>query len=126
MLTLAAAMVAVAGFAGSARADVAPGDKITEANIDKVKGLISPGMEWCIKRGLPITISETKRIEWPKAYKEATEKYSGQVKLSGDGLSVQNYVAGQPFPNLEPNDPQLALKIMSNYENGFVNGISSS
>jgi hypothetical protein len=126
MLTLAAAMVAVAGFAGSARADVAPGDKITEANIDKVKGLISPGMEWCIKRGLPITISETKRIEWPKAYKEATEKYSGQVKLSGDGLSVQNYVAGQPFPNLEPNDPQLAQKIMWNYEYGFVNGIDDT
>src|SRR5258707_754929 len=74
------------------RADVAPGDKITDQNIDKVKDLISPGMEWCIKHGWPITITETKRIEWPKAYKEATEKYASQAKLTPDGLDVKNYV----------------------------------
>src|SRR5438093_8507827 len=83
------------------RADVAPGDKITSENIDKVKDLISPGMEWVIKHGWPLTITETKRIEFPKAYKEATEKYSGQVKLSPDGLVVLNYVAGLPFPNVD-------------------------
>src|SRR5438067_12808702 len=101
------------------RADVMPGDKITDQNMDKVKDLISPGMEWCIKRGFPMTIVEPKRIEWPKAYKEATEKYSGQVKLAPDGLSVQNFVAGQPFPTLHPNDPQIALKIMWDYEYKF-------
>jgi hypothetical protein len=90
MLALAAGRPAVA--------DVVPGDKITDANIDKVKDLISPGLEWCIKRGFPITIGETKRVEWPRAYKEATEKYGSQVKLSADGRSMQNYVAGQPFP----------------------------
>src|SRR5712664_4996973 len=74
------------------RADVMPGDKITDQNMDKVKDLISPGMEWCIKRGFPMTIVEPKRIEWPKAYKEATEKYAAQVKLAPDGLSVQNFV----------------------------------
>src|SRR5215471_13344327 len=82
------------------RADVAVGDKITDHNIDKVKDLVSPGMEWCIKRGWPITITETKRIEWPKAYKEATEKYASQAKLTPDGLDVKNYVAGMPFPQL--------------------------
>ncbi len=105
---------------GAAQADVSPGDKITDQNIDKVKDLISPGMEWCVKRGWPITISETKRIEWPQAYKEATEKYASQVKLSPDGMDVKNYVAGLPFPNLEPNDPQLALKIMWNYSYNFL------
>jgi hypothetical protein len=109
-----------------AGADVSPGDKIGEANIDKLKGLISPGLEWCIKHGFPITINETKKVEWPKAYKEATEKYSGQVKLSADGLTVQNYVAGQPFPNLDMKDPQLAIKIMWNYEYGFVNGLDDT
>jgi hypothetical protein len=104
---------------GSVRADVAPGDRISDQNIDKVKDLISPGLEWCIRHGFPLTIVETKRIEWPKAYKEATEKYASQVKLSADGLSLQNYVAGQPFPNVDPNDPQIALKIMWNYEYKF-------
>src|SRR5215467_1023486 len=92
---------------GAAVADVVPGDKITDQNIDKVKDLISPGLEWCIKHGFPITITETKRTEWPRPYKEATEKYASQVKLSPDGRSMSNYVAGQPFPNADPKDPQF-------------------
>ena len=111
-----ACAIALVTCAGLARADVVPGDKITEANIDKVKDLISPGLEWCIKRGWPITIGETKRIEWQKAYKDATEKYSGQVKLAADGLTFQNYVAGMPFPALDPKDPQIAVKIMWDFE----------
>jgi len=98
------------------RADVVPGDIITDQNVDRVKELVSPGLEWCIRHGWPITIGETRRIEWLKPYKEATEKYSSQVKLSADGLALQNYVAGQPFPNLDPKDTQIALKIMWNYE----------
>src|SRR5437867_9213871 len=110
-VTLALALICT-----PALADVSPGDKITEQNIDKVKDLISPGMEWVIKHGWPMSIVETKRIEWPKEYKEATEKYSGQVKLTPDGLNVLNYVAGLPFPNIDTKaDPQTALKIMWNW-----------
>src|SRR5437764_1798784 len=116
-----AAALAIGGalLAGGARADVVPGDKITDQNMDKVKDLISPGMEWCIKRGFPMTIVAPRRSEWPRAYKEATEKYSAQVKLAPDGLSVQNFIAGQPFPDLDPKDPQIALKIMWDYEYKF-------
>jgi hypothetical protein len=126
LLALAAAALLSGGIAGVARADVSPGDKINDQNVDKVKDLISPGLEWCIRRGLPITVTESKRVERPRAYKEATEKYAGQVKLSADGLTVDNYVAGQPFPNLDPSDPQLAVKIMWNYEYGFVNGLDDT
>ena len=108
--------VALTLCAGIARADVAAGDKITDQNIDKVKDLIAPGLEWCIKHGWPITIGETKRIEWQKAYKDATEKYSGQVKLAADGLTFSNYVAGMPFPNVDAKDPQVAIKIMWDFE----------
>src|SRR5262245_7301128 len=118
-LTLTFMLLGAAG-ASRVRADVAAGDKISDQNIDKVKDLISPGMEWCIKHGWPINIVETKRIEWPTAYKEATEKYSGQVKIAPDGLTITNYVAGQPFPNLDPKDPQLAIKIMWNYNYQFL------
>jgi hypothetical protein len=127
--TLIAAVI-VASFAivpaGPAAADVQPGDKINAENVDKVKDLISPGLEWCIKRGMPMTIIEPKRVEWPRAYKEATEKYASQVKLSADGLKMENYVAGQPFPNLDPKDPHFALKIMHNYDYGFVNGLDDT
>jgi hypothetical protein len=108
-----AASAAILAFS-PARADVAPGDVIGPADAEKVKDLLSPGMQWCVKRGMPITVVETKKIEWPKLYREATEKYSGQVKL--DGLKLVDYVAGQPFPVIDPNDPQLATKIMWNYE----------
>src|SRR5438046_6148308 len=107
-----AATFALAILHTAVRADVAPGDKITDENIDKVKDLISPGMEWCIKHGWPMTIVETKRIEWPKAYKEATEKYASQVKLTPVGLTVLNYVAGLPFPNVDAKDPQAAMKTL--------------
>src|SRR5438045_4843701 len=120
MVAIAAAM-AVVMSSGAARADVAPGDKITDQNIDKVKDLISPGLEWCIKHGFPMTIGEPKKVEWPRAYKEATEKYGSQVKLSPDGRSMQNYIAGQPFPNIDPKDPQFVLKVMYNYEYGYIN-----
>src|SRR5713226_6444644 len=99
-----------------ARADVKAGDVITAANIDQAKDLISPGLEWCVKHGWPLKIVDPKKIEWPKAYKEATEKYSSQTELAPDGLTMSNFVAGQPFPVLDPNDPQVATKIMWNYE----------
>jgi hypothetical protein len=106
---LVVTIAVVAVVASAAHADVVPGDEITRANADQVKDLVSPGLMWCVKRGLPMTIVETKSVEWPKAYKEATEKYSGQVKLSADGPTVENYVAGQPFPNITPSDPQFAF-----------------
>src|SRR5436309_13770332 len=112
-LTLAGVALLSLGIRGTpARADVVPGDKINEQNMDKLKDLSSPGMEWVIKHGWPITITETKRIEFPQAYKEATEKYSGQVKLTADGLNLVNYVAGLPFPNVDLKDPQVAMKIL--------------
>ena len=85
-----AAIVLAAGLSTHAGADVAPGERITADTVEKVKDLISPGLEWCIKRGFPMTITETRRVEWPQAYKDATEKYSAQVKLRPDGLQLLN------------------------------------
>ena len=100
----------------AAYSDVKPGDVIGVNDADKVKDLISPGLEWCVKHGLPMKIVEPRTIEWPAAYKEATEKYSGQVKLAKDGLTLEGYVAGLPFTKIDPSDPVVALKIMWNFE----------
>jgi hypothetical protein len=97
-------------------ADVKPGDTINKANADQVKDLVSPGVLWCVKRGLPMKIVDYKKIEMPKAYLDATEKYSAQVKIAADGLNIEGYVAGMPFPKIDANDPQVATKIMWNYE----------
>jgi hypothetical protein len=118
--SLASAILSALLVGAPAWADVSPGTKIGPDNVAAAKDLLSPGMEWCVKRGWPITVSETKKIEWPRAYKEATEKYAAQVKLTPDGLDVKNYVAGLPFPNLEASDPQLAYKIMWNYSYNYL------
>jgi hypothetical protein len=100
----------------AARADVKPGDRIEVANAAQVKELVSPGVLWCVEHGMPMTIGETKPIALPRAYREATEKYSGQVKLSDDGRRIEGWVAGMPFPNVDANDPLAATKIMWNFD----------
>jgi len=113
---LVMAFVATATAVANAQADVAPGTVINKENADTVKDLVSPGVMWCLQRGMTIKVAPYKKIEWDKAYKEATEKYAGQVKLSADGRQLEGHVAGMPFPTIDPNDPQVALKIMFNYE----------
>ena len=114
-VSLAVLFAAAAMVAPPAGADVQPGDFITKANVDKVKGLISPGVHWVVEHGMTMKIVPYKKVEWDKAYREATEKYSGQVKLAADGRSVIGHVAGCPFPKIDPNDPQIALKLMWNF-----------
>ncbi len=113
---LLAALVVVTALAPApARADVQPGDVINIANADKVKDLVSPAMYWCVQHGFPMRIVPTQKVNLRKAFVEATEKYSGQVKMSADGLRLQNYVAGRPFPHIETSDPMVAMKIMQNF-----------
>jgi hypothetical protein len=95
------------------------GDVVSEKNMDKYKALLSPGLEWTLHYGLRMKIIAPRHIAMLKAYREATEKYSGQVKLSPDGARVLNWTAGQPFPVIDPNDPQVAYKIMWNFSYGF-------
>jgi hypothetical protein len=97
-------------------ADVSPGDTITKDNFAKAEELLPPFVRWLVTQGMPIPVIETKKVHWPKAYKEATEKYAGQVKLSADGKDMFNYVAGCPFPNVDINDPLAGFKLMWNHE----------
>ena len=103
-------------IASDVRADVQPGDVITKANVDKVKDLVSPGVEWCVQHGMTMKVKAPREVLLPRKYVEATEKFAGQVKLTQNGLKIENYVAGMPFPNVDTNDPQAAVKIMWNYE----------
>src|SRR5579862_4565979 len=94
--------------------EVKPGDFISADNASKVKELLSPGVYWRVQHGMTMRIVPTERIDWPPPYKEATEKYSAQVRLSSDHRSLVGYVAGQPFPLIEANDRDAGVKIMWN------------
>ena len=63
---------------------------------------------------MSMQIVPAERCDWPPPYKDATEKYSAQVRLTDDHRSLIGYVAGQPFPLLDPNDPTVATKIIWN------------
>ena len=112
MLTL----VALGYLATEARAQetIKPGTKITPQNAELVKDRVSPGVYWRVRNGMLMTIVPTGQIDWPPPYREATEKYSGQVRLAPNHTSLQGYVAGQPFPLIDPNDPDAAVKIIWN------------
>src|SRR5262252_717414 len=76
-----------------ATAEVKPGDFITAQDAPKVKELVSPGEYWRVANGMSMKIVPTQRIDWPPPYKEATEKYSSQVRLAPNRLSLVGYVA---------------------------------
>jgi len=99
---------------GTLGAAVKPGDEITPENAALVQDLVSPGNFVLVKQGMRMKIVPTERLEWPPPYKSATEKYSSQVRLNEKG-ELQNYVAGLPFPLLDPNDPQVATRAVWNY-----------
>jgi len=101
--------------AAKAESGVKPGDLITKANVEKVDGLVAEGVKWCVENGMTMDIVPYEPVPIPDDYRAATEKYSGQVELSDERMLV-NWVAGKPFPNVDPNDPQAATKIMYNFE----------
>jgi len=112
LLTIAA----IFGLSLRAFAEVQPGETVTKDNMSQARELMGPGVTWCVEHGMTMKIVPTKKVEWPVAYREATEKYAGQTELSPDGNQLLNYTAGLPFPNIDVNAPDAAQKIMWNYQ----------
>ena len=101
--------------AGAKGDEVKPGDVIDKTSAHRIKDLVSPGVRWCVENGMDMEIIPYQPITVPADYLAATEKYSPQVKLN-DRNTLDNWVAGKPFPNIDVNDPQAAQKIMYNFE----------
>jgi hypothetical protein len=112
--TLTALLLVVGISSAPASAQVKPGDFITPDNAAKVKDLVSPGQYLRVLHGMTIQVTPTERIDWPPPYKDATEKYSSQVRLTPDHRSLFGYVAGEPFPIVDANDPDAGTKVMWN------------
>lgn len=110
------ATVLTLSIVGLGHSDVKPGDTITKDNLDHAEGLLTPSVRWMVERGMSISVIETRKVEWPRAYREATEKYSAQVQIAADGREITNYIAGAPFPTIDINDPLAGYKIMWNHK----------
>lgn len=95
--------------------EIKPGDTIGPHNWERVKGMIGDNLLKRVREGYTFKIKEPTRIYKPlKEFVEATEKYAGQAKL-GPGGELLHYVAGVPFPNIDPKDPQIAIKLAWNF-----------
>jgi hypothetical protein len=79
-----------------------------------VRDLVSPGVYYMVRHDMRMNIVPTERVDWPPPYREATEKYSAQVRLTSDHHSLLGYVAGQPFPLVDVNDPYVGTKVIWN------------
>ncbi len=109
-------------FAGEMKPEPAvqrakPGDHITAKNAAKVADLVSPGNYVLVRQGMEMNIVPTKEYNWPAPFWSSTEQYSPQVKLGPNG-ELTNYLAGLPFPMIDANDPNVAQKIMWNFQFG--------
>src|SRR5260370_21324805 len=110
MLMFVASVVSVS----TALAQVKPGQMVTADNAQSVKDLLSPGVFFKVQHGMSMKIVEPERIDLPTPYKAATEKYSSQARLSPDHRTLVAYVAGQPFPWIDANGSDVAVKRMWN------------
>lgn len=104
-------------------ATIAPGTKITLQNWTQYRRFMPVGMQALFSGKYPwkigpepeytMEVGPTVHIPLSRKYLADTEKYSAQVRLrqvSSGGYTVENYVAGIPFPN--PAEPQMGIKLM--------------
>jgi len=99
------------------------GDVITYDKIDQLEPYLPPEFwahrQFFLYEGMRMEIGPAHRDYAPAPeYVKATERFSDQVSIGPDG-SLENYVAGQPFPMEEidcQNDPNAGVKIIWNFD----------
>src|SRR5271156_704786 len=94
-LSVIAVFFALTFLLTPAHAQVNPGDHITARSAERVRALVSPGTFIAVSRGMEMNIVAPSRVTWPPPFQDATEKYSGQVRLAPDHRDLLGYVAGQ-------------------------------
>jgi hypothetical protein len=114
VLGCSVAFLAVAFLSHAAEVELKPGDTIGPQNWQKAQGMVGENFLNRIKGGHTIQIKAPKIYQPLKEYVEATEKFSAKVGLGPNG-ELLNYVAGQPFPKLDVNDPQIGQKLAWNF-----------
>lgn len=130
----AALVLAACGFAQAA--EVAPGTIISAANIDQIKNdtfeghtiasLLTERMEWRIRNsGWKLPLIKSQEIKLDPKWLKASNANAGKTKINAETCQVDGWAAGQPFPNVDMNDPQAAEKIIWNWHLGQLAGDSA-
>jgi len=109
-------LLVVLPAAALAAGDAAPGTIITRSNRDAYTEILPPSVQNMLDLGMKIEVNEAASCPWPKAFRDATDKYAKDVTLNADRKGLGGYVAGMPFPTINPDDPAAAWKVMWNHE----------
>jgi hypothetical protein len=97
-----------------------PGAVIDASNIDRYGDVGSPSIRWIVEHGVKLKIGSYRKVTLPPPLLEATRRYSAKVRLSQDGTHLVDHVAGLPFPSVDINDPQVAIRLMFNFESAIA------
>lgn len=133
---LLSACLAVAMFgAGQAAwsAEVAEGTVLSAANIDALKNetidgkpigsLLTERMEWRIRNsGWKLPLFKAKEVPLDPKWVKASKANVGKAKINPQTREIEGWDAGEPFPNVEASDPQVAEKLIWNYHLGQLAG----
>jgi hypothetical protein len=97
-----------------------PGTVIDASNIERYGDIGGPSIRWIVDHGVKLKVGAYRKVMLPPPFLEATAKYSGKVQLSADRTHLIDHVAGLPFPRIDTNDPQVATKLMCNFESAVA------
>ena len=100
---------------GPVRAEgITPGLRIDVTNAQVASAVLPPELLHYLQAGdFTITVQDTTDMPLREDYIQATVRYSAQVEL-GEG-QLKNYVAGLPFPLIDPEDPAAGEKAAWNH-----------
>ena len=127
---LVGALLAVGLLAGApAAAEPKAGSRLDQSNWEEAKDLLAPEILAHYKDGVfAAPIGEIKPGDYAldDRFHQATKANAGKFKLDEHGSLVEvatgkppEYSFGGPFPDLDPKDPQVATKIIWNYEYAY-------
>ena len=99
---------------------ITPGMTLTKENVQLAEKVLPPEIVRVVQAGeFEIPVQATTDFPILEAYMQASIKHAGQVQLGADG-ELQNYTLGQPFPLIDPADPQAGLKAAWNYRMRYM------
>lgn len=119
--------ILVLALTNSARGELKDGEVLSSANWQEAQGLLPPEILEHFKRGdyaaavADASLPKYTPLTWPSELREATEANAGKYKLGPKGNILNQddtpagFLFGEPFPRIDPKDPDAARKIVWNY-----------
>src|SRR5215813_7339221 len=105
-------------------AKLQPGHTLNQTNWQEAKGLVPDSVLRHFQEGKyqAKIISLPDTLGWGSKFKAASETNAGKFSVNAEDFLVDNsthtypaFLYGYPFPQLDPKDPQAAVKAMYNF-----------